>query len=86
VFIGRSGAQHQTQKLAEESKLTVEKLADQMATGLQLQEVLGTDAKDAHVAQYTALSKIAIHVQSSAQAVAALPTQLNRIREQLQGY
>lgn len=66
-------AQFHTSKIAEGTETSVNSLSDRLTTGLRLQED-----------QSLTLSRIETKVQSSNQAIASVPTQLDEIRKQLQ--
>jgi hypothetical protein len=84
MLTGDRGAQYQTHKSVNDSKTVVDKVANQVATSLQLQEALVSDTKDAHDAQGLILSNLESQIQSNSQVIATVPDQLDQIRKHLQ--
>jgi hypothetical protein len=77
-------AQFEHQKITEESKTSIDNLADQIATNLTSQDDMKQEIKSAHDAQRQFLANLGSMVGSSSRTLVAAAPQLAEIRNHLQ--
>jgi hypothetical protein len=77
-------AQFENQRIAEESKISIDNLADQLTTNQTLQGDMIQENKIAHSTQSQSLAELKSIAKSSSQALVATAPQLTEIRKHLQ--
>ncbi|KAF2827955.1 hypothetical protein CC86DRAFT_404988 [Ophiobolus disseminans] len=76
-------SQFQALKMAKQSTKNTEVLLNRVTTGLQLQDGLANEMRDAHNAQSCALADLGKHAQSSSEVVAGIPSHIGFIHQRL---